>query len=94
MDILKPKNMTREEIQKRVEPALRHVSDGLVAHRDVSHARRFARALCHLAARITLDWGGGPEEFLEMMTQAWQKELNPQSPSDTVYPFDPPKGVN
>jgi len=94
MDVLKLRDMTRAEIQKKVEPALRRVADTLVAHRDVSHARRFARTLCHLAARITLDWGGGPEEFRDMMAQAWQKELNPQSPSDTVYPFDPPKGVN
>lgn len=94
MDILKLKTMTRTEIQKRVTPALKQVSEALTAHRDVDHARRFARSLCHVAARITIDWGGGPEAFLEMMAQAWQKESNPQSTSEAVYPFDPPKGVN
>jgi hypothetical protein len=94
MDVIKLRKMTRVEIQKKVEPALRRVAETLLAYRDVSHARRFARTLCHLAARITVDWGGGPEEFRDMMSQAWAKELNPQSPSDTVYPYESPKGVN
>lgn len=89
MKVVEAKQVSRADIQKRMKAKLKELVAEFEAEGvnidSPEFVRRFPRAAVHEAAKMTMDNGGGPHDFLYMFQAAWAKEQSEESLGEAVH---------